>query len=86
MSIIDIILRRTKPAIWRRFLAISDRKIPIGTNPPVKPEDALAMGYRMGLQAGYGEGLADGVGLGMDVGMYTATSPAISQMEPFDVC
>lgn len=89
MSILDIIMRNKKPAIWRRFVAMSDRDLPKSVDPPRSPEDALAMGYRMGLQAGYGEGLADGVDLGMDVGTCFATSdatPVVSFHEPFDVC
>ena len=86
MSILDLILRRKKPQIWLRFLSLMDRKLPHGLTPPRKPEDALVLGYRMGLQAGYGEGLIDGVGLGMDCGSYSTVSSAISFPEPFDIC
>lgn len=88
MSILDLILRNKRPAIWRRFLSMGDRDLP-DVKPPRKPKDALAMGYRMGLQAGYGEGLADGVDLGMDVGTCFAavvSTPAVPIPDPFDVC
>lgn len=89
MSILDLIMRNKKPAIWNRFKSMGARNLPKNVDPPRSPEDALAMGYRMGLQAGYGEGLADGVDLGMDVGTCFATSaafPVVSFSEPVDVC
>lgn len=88
MSILDLILRKKKQSIWRRFISMGDRASP-QVDPPRSPEDAMTMGYRMGLQAGYGEGLADGVDLGMDVGTCFATSaaiPVVSFPEPVDVC
>jgi len=89
MSILDSIMKNKKVAIWKRFLALGDRDVPHSVNPPRTPEDALTMGYRLGLQAGYGEGLADGVDLGLNVGTHLATSesiPVVSFHEPFDVC
>lgn len=80
MSIIDTILGKNKPIIWRKFLSLKNRPLPVATN---KPEDA----YRMGLQAGYGEGLTDGVDIGLDVGMYTRSYASVSSFsEPFDIC
>lgn len=89
MSLLDIIMRSKKSSIFGRFLSMGDRSPPINVAPPRTPEDAMALGYRMGLQAGYGEGLVDGVDLGMDVGTCFATSaatPTVSFHEPFDVC
>ena len=89
MSMLDLIMRGKKPAIWKRFMSMGTMKMPEDVDPPKSPEDAMTLGYRMGLQAGYGEGLADGVDLGMDVGTCFATSaaiPVVSFHEPFDVC
>lgn len=77
MGIIDHILKVQKAAIWRHFSGLRKRSVP-DIQTPVTPEEALKVGYRMGLQAGYGEGLIDGVGLGMDVNTTVAVSPVMS--------
>ena len=86
MSIIDLILKKKKPQIWHRFVALGMQRAPENIDPPRTPEDAMTLGYRLGLQAGYGEGLADGVGLGLDVGTYSAAyAPVFSSAEPVDI-
>ena len=67
MSVHDMGLGKKKAALWRRFVALGDAVVPSVPDMPRRVEDALALGYRMGLQAGYGEGLLDGVALGLDV-------------------
>lgn len=67
MSILDLIMWKRKPLIEKRFTLMGDRKVPHDVDPPNKPEDAMTLGYRMGLRDGYSEGLTDGVGLGIDV-------------------
>ena len=66
MSILDLVLWTRKPLIEKRFTLMGDRKVPHNVEPPNRPEDAMTLGYRMGLRDGYSEGLTDGVGLGMD--------------------
>ena len=53
--------------IWRQFRLL--RKEPTPKVPvPTDPQDALQLGWQLGLQQGYGKGLTAGVGLGHDVG------------------
>lgn len=85
MGIIDHILSVQRTAIWRRFVGMRKRPAPVVDTQATTPEEALKLGYQMGLQAGYGEGLVDGVGLGMDVGTTIAVSPVLSYPEPVDI-
>ena len=85
-SFVDYILHKKKPLIWRRFLFFGRRELPMVANLPSKPDEAMLIGYRMGLQEGYGEGLVDGIDLGMDIGSCAAVYPTLSYTEPFDVC
>ena len=53
--------------IWRQFRLLRKEPAP-EVSVPSDPQEALRLGWRLGLQQGYGKGLTDGVDLGHDVG------------------
>lgn len=65
----DRVLAAKKPTLWGRFLRLVRLHPPEDVETPEDSQEALELGWSLGLQAGYGEGLADGVGLGIDVGV-----------------
>lgn len=74
------VLTNKRPILWRKFKGLNN-VMPQNVEIPKDPEEALILGFRMGLKRGWGKGLAEGVGVGMDVGMELS---AVSD-EPFDL-
>lgn len=69
------LLEHSRQRLWYRFRALRGLPAP-EVNVPRSPDEALRLGYHMGLQAGYGKGLVDGVDLGLDVGAYPPNAHA----------
>lgn len=67
MKLLSSIMSARKPTFLRRFLSVIRRPVPEDIDPPDDPDEALKVGYRLGLRDGYGEGLVDGVDLGTEV-------------------
>ena len=64
---LQALLSRSREHLWGQFRLL--RKVPVPkVKVPHSPNEAIKLGYRLGLQEGYCKGLVDGVGLGMDVG------------------
>jgi hypothetical protein len=63
------VLAERKPEMKARFIQQVRRplEIPEGVSVPVDPQQALALGFRLGRSSGYGDGLVDGTELGLDV-------------------
>ena len=57
-------LRTQKPIIWQKLCSLLQRRPPAPPELPRTPQEALELGFRLGLQTGYGEGFVDGVDLG----------------------
>ncbi len=70
MNLLSSILSTRKPTFLARFLSVLRRPVPPGVELPADPDEALKVGYRLGLRDGYGEGLVDGVDLGIEVGSF----------------
>lgn len=73
MSILDLALKTKKLMVFNRVVSMGNRIPPKNVDPPTRPEDAMTLGYRLGLKDGYSEGLTDGVGIGLDVCVTTDT-------------
>ena len=86
MLSLDTVMQTRKPTIWKKFLELAKRAVPeVPKDSGLDPQQAMTLGYRLGLKTGYGEGLVDGVGLGMEAKNFYDGMPVMTFPEPFDI-
>ena len=68
------ILKARKSEFRERFRSLLAKTPVPEVDVPSSPQEALKMGFRIGLRQGYGAGMLDGVDLGYDVGADSAVS------------
>ena len=79
------VLSNKRPVLMRKFRDLNTEDISKDVETPQDPNEAMKLGYTMGLKKGWGKGLAEGVDVGIDVGVEVAADvDAEASTEPFD--